>query len=66
VANIISKTDRYAYIRYAADSLVYAQLVRQFAGNDNLALRQLRLRFDAALARLVSDTAQNPERQRIL
>lgn len=62
MCNLISKSERYAYIRYAADGLVYAHLVRLFGGNDNLALRQLRLAFDAALARVLRDAAQPAQR----
>jgi len=53
--NLLSKTDRYAYLRVAVDAVVYAHLVRQFGGNDNLALRELRQRFNATVQRLVAD-----------
>lgn len=65
--NLISKTPRYAYLRVSVDALLYAHLVRQFGGHDNLALRELRHRFNATVQRLVADgrVIAEPERQRI-
>jgi len=65
MAYLISKTERYAYIRFAIDRTLYERFRAEFGGNDNLALRAIRERLTAALARAGGSSASHSELSRV-
>jgi hypothetical protein len=50
MANLIRKTERFAYVRLAIPVQVYEALLERYDGRETYALRTIRLRLAAALA----------------
>ena len=63
--DLLSRTDKYVFLRAAVPSADFAAFVEASGGNLNHALRLVRINFQATLARMRHE-AENPKLERIL